>query len=209
MGDDDAGDITLLGKLRHALGQGQKVVIGKAFGRDLEHLLARHLCHVGKFRQACQQFVHGHLGRRVGGAVHGRGARAGNGAAGGQHHHMGFGRGCRRSCGCGRGCWRRHGRRRGFLLGQGQRGGAGTTGQGDGGGHQRHAKRVEGHGRFSQQKAAWTGTAPCTMAVRLASEKTPGGCVCPTGRLPLQAPRTIDSTLRMSSVLALAWMSGR
>ena len=92
MGDDDAIHIRLLGQGRNALTQLEQMVVGEAFRGDLEHLLARHLGHIGQLWQARQQFVHRHLGGCVGRAVGGRCARTSDGAAGGQHHHMGLGR---------------------------------------------------------------------------------------------------------------------
>jgi hypothetical protein len=89
VGDDDAVHVRLLRQRGHALGERQQVVVGEAFGSDLEHLLAAHVGDLRKFGQAGDQLVDADLGGRVGGAVHGRGAGTGDGAAGGQDHHIG------------------------------------------------------------------------------------------------------------------------
>ena len=126
VGDHDAVHIALLGQGRYALGQGQQVVVGEAFGSDLEDLFTAHIGHLGQFGQASQQLVYRHLGGRVGGAVDGGGAGTGNGAAGGQHHDIGLGSGRN---GLGRRC-RRGGRGRCGSRGcsHGGRGGAGLGG---------------------------------------------------------------------------------
>jgi hypothetical protein len=49
-------------------GQGQQVVVGKAFRGDLEHLFALDVGDIRQLGQAGQQLVHRHLGGR-GGAV--------------------------------------------------------------------------------------------------------------------------------------------
>ncbi|MNT41167.1 hypothetical protein D3C72_1775200 [compost metagenome] len=92
MGDDDAVHVGLLGQCRDALTQLEEMLVGEALRCDLEHLFARYLGHIGQLWQTRQQLVHGHLGSGIGGAVGGRCARTGNGAARGQHHHVGLGR---------------------------------------------------------------------------------------------------------------------
>ena len=90
VGDDDTVHISLLGQCRHTFGQGQQVVVGQAFRRDLEHLFTLDVGHSRQLRQTGDQLFHTDLGSGIGGAIDGRGSRTSDGAAGGEDHDIGF-----------------------------------------------------------------------------------------------------------------------
>ncbi|MNJ21469.1 hypothetical protein D3C77_158200 [compost metagenome] len=89
MGDDDAVDVLAVGEFGDALAQLQQVFVADAFGGDLQDLLAAHIGQGGQFRNAGDQLVDTDFGSLVGRAVGGAGASAGDGATGGEDHHVG------------------------------------------------------------------------------------------------------------------------
>src|SRR5690606_6060769 len=89
VGDDDAIDVLAVGQFGDAFAQLQQVFVADAFGGDLHHLLAAHVGQVGQLRHTGDELVDAELGGLVGGAVGGAGACTGDGAAGGEDHHVG------------------------------------------------------------------------------------------------------------------------
>ncbi|MNI80393.1 hypothetical protein D3C73_1369240 [compost metagenome] len=89
MGDHDAIDVFAVGQLGYAATQLQQVFVGDAFGGDLHDLFAANVSQLAQFRNAGDQLFNADFRRLIGCAVGGAGASAGNGAAGGQDHHVG------------------------------------------------------------------------------------------------------------------------
>jgi len=94
VGDHDAVDVLAVSQFGDAATQLQQVFVIDAFGGNLHDLLAAHIGDLAQLGNTGDQLLDADFGCLVGGAVSGAGASAGNGAAGGEDHHVrefGFG----------------------------------------------------------------------------------------------------------------------
>lgn len=89
VGDHDPVDVFAVGQFGDAATQLQQVVVGDAFRGDLHDLFATNVGQLAELRNPGDQLLDADFRCLVGRAVSSAGAGTGNGAAGGEDHHVG------------------------------------------------------------------------------------------------------------------------